>query len=240
MAVVGTIFSVNSGAKGSRVSVIEGEVRVRHSGAVRADLRVLRPGDQIATGRLLGAPMAQEFAWSRNAAAYRELVYGEAVREDAVSPLANLAASREPPFEVAQNCGRCHGVNGHGRGNAAFPKLAGQKPEYLFRAMRAYARSERNSGIMEPLAAGLAEAQWQELAEYYAALPGAPRAAGAEPEASAADIARGRDIALHGIPGKDVPSCNDCHRSSATVSVVQVCRGQAADGRPTCNGSGSP
>ena len=72
VSVVGTIFSVNAGAKGSRVSVIEGEVRVRQ-GAVRADLRVLRPGDQLATGRFLGAvPVAQEISWSRNAAAYRE------------------------------------------------------------------------------------------------------------------------------------------------------------------------
>lgn len=72
VSVVGTIFSVNAGAKGSRVSVIEGEVRVR-SGAVRADLTVLRPGDQLATGRFLGAvPVAQEISWSRNAAAYRE------------------------------------------------------------------------------------------------------------------------------------------------------------------------
>jgi ferric-dicitrate binding protein FerR (iron transport regulator) len=69
VAVVGTIFSVNAGSKGSRVSVVEGEVRVKQ-GAERA---VLRPGDQFATGRLLGAvPVDQEIAWSRNAAEYRE------------------------------------------------------------------------------------------------------------------------------------------------------------------------
>jgi ferric-dicitrate binding protein FerR (iron transport regulator) len=69
VAVVGTIFSVNAGAKGSRVSVIEGEVRVRQ-GAERA---VLRSGDQLATGRYLGAvPVAEEISWSRNAADYRE------------------------------------------------------------------------------------------------------------------------------------------------------------------------
>jgi cytochrome c553 len=144
-----------------------------------------------------------------DAPAYRRLVYGDAPPEDSVTPLAGLAASLEPPDELAASCARCHGVTGHGRGNAAFPKLAGQKPEYLVRAMRAYAGSERNSGIMEPIAAGLTEAQWQGLADYYAALPGEPRSADAAPAAEA--IERGRNIATFGIPERDVPSCSDCH-----------------------------
>jgi hypothetical protein len=69
VSVVGTIFSVNSGAKGSRVSVIEGEVRVRQG----AELAVLRPGQQLATGhRLAAVPLADEISWSRDAARYRE------------------------------------------------------------------------------------------------------------------------------------------------------------------------
>ena len=71
MSVVGTIFSVNHGVRGSRVSVLDGEVHVDH-GAERA---VLRPGDQLATTALLGrVTLASEVAWSRNAAAYRERI----------------------------------------------------------------------------------------------------------------------------------------------------------------------
>jgi len=63
VAVVGTIFSVNHGTKGSRVSVIEGEVRVRRSG----DEKVLHPGDQLSTNPALSTiPVASEIAWSRN------------------------------------------------------------------------------------------------------------------------------------------------------------------------------
>jgi cytochrome c553 len=145
-----------------------------------------------------------------DADSYRGLVHGDDARRDAVTPLAALAATVEPPDEVVASCRRCHGATGQGRGNAAFPKLAGQKAEYFSRAMSAYASSQRNSGIMEPIAAGLDEAQWRELADYYAALPiEGDVAADAQP--AAATLERGREIALVGIPEKDVPSCNDCH-----------------------------
>lgn len=64
VSVTGTVFSVNSGRKGSRVSVLEGEVRVDHGG--RTD--ILRPGQQLATDpRLQPVALEEEVAWSRNA-----------------------------------------------------------------------------------------------------------------------------------------------------------------------------
>ncbi|MEO8197211.1 MAG: FecR domain-containing protein [Thermoanaerobaculia bacterium] len=69
VSVVGTIFSVNHGAKGSRVSVIEGEVHVQQGAA----LAVLLPGQQLATGyRLAAVSVADEISWSRDAVRYRE------------------------------------------------------------------------------------------------------------------------------------------------------------------------
>jgi hypothetical protein len=61
--VTGTVFSVNRGLKGSRVSVIEGQVRV-----VRGrDEEVLAPGQQWATSAAMGAvPLRDEIAWSRD------------------------------------------------------------------------------------------------------------------------------------------------------------------------------
>jgi FecR protein/Putative zinc-finger len=61
VAVTGTVFSVNSGTKGSRVSVIEGEVHVKHSGAES----ILHSGDQVATTSSVGlVPVSQEIGWS--------------------------------------------------------------------------------------------------------------------------------------------------------------------------------
>ncbi|HWT00514.1 MAG TPA: FecR domain-containing protein [Pyrinomonadaceae bacterium] len=71
VSVTGTIFSVNNGTKGSRVSVVEGEVHVTHAG----DEKVLRPGDQATTSPSLEAvPIQEEIAWSRNAERYGRLV----------------------------------------------------------------------------------------------------------------------------------------------------------------------
>ncbi|HYI95631.1 MAG TPA: FecR domain-containing protein, partial [Bryobacteraceae bacterium] len=65
VAVTGTLFSVNRGAKGTRVSVVEGEVVVEY----RHRDNVLHAGDQLATHRSMETVAIQdEIAWSRNAA----------------------------------------------------------------------------------------------------------------------------------------------------------------------------
>lgn len=71
VSVTGTIFSVNHGAKGSRVSVIEGEVHVEQGGGES----VLRPGDQITTrDGLARVPVADEVAWSASSERYGQLL----------------------------------------------------------------------------------------------------------------------------------------------------------------------
>ena len=63
VSVTGTVFSVNAGMKGSRVSVIEGEVRVAEAGAEK----ILHSGDQLSTNTSLGTvPVRQEIAWSQD------------------------------------------------------------------------------------------------------------------------------------------------------------------------------
>jgi len=85
VAVKGTIFAVNHGLKGSRVSVIEGLVEVRE-GPAKA---LLRPGDQITTSsRLRNVPLEEEISWSRDAESHkallRELTHLRRVVADAV------------------------------------------------------------------------------------------------------------------------------------------------------------
>ena len=138
---------------------------------------------------------------------YRRLVHGESAEAAPLEGMAPTETARDIPGAVERSCARCHGADGRGRGSEAFPRLAGQRAEYLEGALTAYARGERHSGIMEPLSAGLSETSIRELATYYAALP-----AGAPAAARDADLVeQGRRIAHEGIPRQRVPACVACH-----------------------------
>ena len=63
VAVTGTVFSVTSGVKGSRVSVIQGEVRVSQD----SNEKILHPGDQTVTSpNLEPVSVKDDIGWSRN------------------------------------------------------------------------------------------------------------------------------------------------------------------------------
>jgi cytochrome c553 len=146
--------------------------------------------------------------------AYQGLIGGEL---PATAPIESLGGARAvpeaPPRAAAEMCARCHGVDGVGR-DGAFPRLAGQRREYLQRALEAYASGERHSGTMEPIAAGLGAEQLRELARHYSELAPPSPDIGNEPDLAAID--RGRTIAHDGVPAQRVPSCVDCHAQQGT------------------------
>ncbi|MCI0336042.1 MAG: FecR domain-containing protein [Acidobacteria bacterium] len=77
VSVTGTIFSVNNGTKGARVSVIEGAVRVDRGGKDQ----VLSAGQQVTThSSIERVPVRDEIAWSRDRDRYTKLL--EAVRNE--------------------------------------------------------------------------------------------------------------------------------------------------------------
>ena len=61
-SVVGTVFLVSAEEQGSRVAVIEGEVRVRQNGTEKN----LGPGEQAATKAVTWQPVSEEIVWSRS------------------------------------------------------------------------------------------------------------------------------------------------------------------------------
>ncbi|MDX1583571.1 MAG: c-type cytochrome [Thermoanaerobaculia bacterium] len=144
-------------------------------------------------------------------AGYHELVWGDSLESSAGASMTLLTGPDRVPEEIARSCARCHGSDGMGRGIGAFPTLAGQKPTYLFNSLRAYARGERNSGIMQPIAAGLSETTMRDLARYYSSIQPAQRAV----EIDKGSVNRGREIVLNGIRDEKIPSCTDCHSPGA-------------------------
>jgi hypothetical protein len=96
VSVKGTIFAVESGTKGSRVSVVEGEVKVDHAGKTET----LLPGDQTTTNPgLEKTAVAQNVAWSRNASKYENLVTDLAkLRQDVNQNVARPGVRHESRF----------------------------------------------------------------------------------------------------------------------------------------------
>ena len=117
--------------------------------------------------------------------------------------------SESAPEIVTTTCARCHGLDGAGRG--AFPKLAGQRPEYLDRALQAYAGRRRHSGIMGPIATSLTASTRADAVRFYASQPAAPGRAVTGPRP-----ARGAAIATRGVPERDIPPCAECHGPAGT------------------------
>jgi len=71
VSVKGTVFAVDRGMKGSRVSVLKGAVRVEHAG--KAEL--LEPGQQLETeSSLTPVPIAEDISWSHNSGEYLALL----------------------------------------------------------------------------------------------------------------------------------------------------------------------
>jgi cytochrome c553 len=120
-----------------------------------------------------------------------------------------MATGQAPSPAAREICSRCHGVDGMGRGPGAFPSLAGQRAEYLYLSLHAYATRTRHSGIMTNIAASLTDDTMRQLAQYYSALP--PRQA---IEAGDSSAAQGAMIAARGVPQRDIPACVECHGPS--------------------------
>ena len=108
-------------------------------------------------------------------AAYYESLPKEKVTLDA-------KPAHEPSAEVAAllakgGCVACHGTNFSKPSDPAFPKLAGQHPDYLFVALKAYQTQNnpqvgRSNPVMSGMAGGFTHAQLKDLAQYIGSLPG--------------------------------------------------------------------
>ena len=69
-------------------------------------------------------------------------------------------------------CEGCHGIAGYRTAYPdvySVPKLGGQQPTYLVRAMQAYKSGERTHPSMRGIAAGLSDQDMADIAAYYGA-----------------------------------------------------------------------
>ena len=72
-------------------------------------------------------------------------------------------------------CAACHGKDGNTPIDPSYPKLAGQHREFLVRALLDYKSGSRKNAIMAGQSQALSRADIDNLAAYYAGLPGSLR-----------------------------------------------------------------
>jgi cytochrome c553 len=89
----------------------------------------------------------------------------------ALAPAPALAADvNAGQAKVKEICQACHGLDGNST-VADYPKLGGQYPDYLMKALRDYKSGARKNPIMAGFAATLSDKDIENVAAYYSSQP---------------------------------------------------------------------
>jgi cytochrome subunit of sulfide dehydrogenase len=72
---------------------------------------------------------------------------------------------------LAATCANCHGTEGRAIPNASVPGLAGVPATYIVEQMKAFKSGARPATVMHQIAKGYSDAQTEQIAAYYAAIP---------------------------------------------------------------------
>jgi cytochrome c553 len=95
-----------------------------------------------------------------------------AVASLALASFAAAAADIEAGKKKVQEvCAACHGIDGAQPTTPDYPKLAGQYPDYLAKALRDYKSGQRKNPIMAGMAAGLTDQDIENVAQYFYVQP---------------------------------------------------------------------
>jgi len=91
----------------------------------------------------------------------------------AIAAQGALAADPAAGAKIADaQCAACHGKDGKTPTDPSYPKIAGQYSDYLLKALNDYHTGARKNAIMGAIAKPLSKSDMQNLAAYFASLPG--------------------------------------------------------------------
>ena len=83
---------------------------------------------------------------------------------------ASAADAQAGAAKAKEVCQACHGLDGNSP-SADFPKIGGQYPDYLAKALRDYKSGARKNAIMAGFAGTLSKTDIDNLAAYYSSQP---------------------------------------------------------------------
>ena len=95
------------------------------------------------------------------------LMFTTAMLAAGMAQATNLEAGKKFASEV---CVACHGVDGNSA-NQEYPKIGGQHPDYLAKALRDYQSGARNNAIMKGFAGMLKGEDIDNVSAWYATQP---------------------------------------------------------------------
>ena len=74
--------------------------------------------------------------------------------------------------QKSQPCAACHGADGNKTIDAQYPRIAGQYPDYLAKALRDYKSGARKNAVMAGFATTLSDQDIDDLAAYFSSQQG--------------------------------------------------------------------
>ena len=101
---------------------------------------------------------------------YKTLLFSLAAAALCVAGLARAADVEAGKKKATEVCQSCHGLDGNSP-TPDYPKLAGQHPDYLAKALRDYKTGARKNPIMAGFAGTLSKQDIENLAAYYSSQP---------------------------------------------------------------------
>ncbi len=123
----------------------------------------------------------------------------------------------------AASCTACHGADGNGNSaNKLWPKLAGQGEAYLIKQMKEFAQSKRVDATMNGMIMTITEADYADVAAYYASLPATHTAVDDK------FFEMGQKLYRAGDSERKVSACGACHGAAG--------EGMAAASFPSLSG----
>ena len=113
-------------------------------------------------------------------------------------------------------CIACHGREGATTNAGYFPRLSGKPAGYLFNQLRSFRDGRRFNADMTYMVQHLSDAYLMEMAEYFAGLDLPYPPVSPSSDATPAQMARGRQLALEGDAARRIPACVQCHGAALT------------------------
>ena len=112
-------------------------------------------------------------------------------------------------------CTGCHGDQGRATSDGYYPRIAGKPAGYLYNQLVNFREGRRTYPLMVYMVDNLSDDYLREMADYFAGLH--PPYPPPQPlQLAPATLERGRQLALEGDKGRNLPACIACHGDTLT------------------------